>query len=115
MVDAGRGRFRAAAALLICFHELYLNPRRGEVYKMDGGRSSNASMQEAMKLCEQISGREMNRTYTNENRIGDHIWWISDTDKFKSHYPNWKQKCDVPGTLRDIYERNAERWKAELS
>ncbi len=100
--------------LINCFHEFYQKPRSGEVYNMGGGRFSNASMKEAMRMCEEITGREMKWTYTNENRIGDHIWWISNTDKFKSHYPNWKQKFDVPGILKDIYEKNAERWKTEL-
>lgn len=99
--------------LINCFHEFYRNPRSGEVYNMGGGRFSNASMQEAIKMCEEITGREMKSTYTDENRIGDHIWWISDTDKFKSHYPGWKQKYDVPGILKDIYEKNVERWRAE--
>jgi CDP-paratose 2-epimerase len=99
--------------LIDSFHEFYLAPRSGEVYNMGGGRFSNASMQEAIKLCEEITGRPMKWTYTEQNRIGDHIWWISDTAKFKSHYPNWKQRFDVPGILKDIYEKNAERWRAE--
>jgi CDP-paratose 2-epimerase len=102
------------ADLIDCFHEFYKNPRSGEVYNMGGGRFSNASMHEAIKLCEQITGREMKWSYTDENRIGDHIWWISNTGKFKSHYPNWKQNFDVRGILKDIYEKNAERWLAEV-
>ena len=101
--------------LISCFHEFYLHPSAGEVYNMGGGRFSNASMREAMKICEEITGREMKWAYTSENRIGDHIWWISATDKFKNHYPNWKQTFDVPGILRDIYEKNVERWRAEHS
>ncbi|MGC9159382.1 MAG: NAD-dependent epimerase/dehydratase family protein [Terracidiphilus sp.] len=99
--------------LIGCFHQFYLHPRSGEVYNMGGGRFSNASMMEAIQMCEEITGRPMNRTYTEENRIGDHIWWISDTAKFKSHYPGWQQKFDVPGILKDIYEQNVERWKTE--
>ena len=26
---------------------------------------------------------------TDQNRIGDHVWYISDTRKFRSHYPGW--------------------------
>jgi len=101
--------------LIDCFHQFYLKPRSGEVYNMGGSRFSNASMHEAIKLCEQITGRDMKWTYTDENRIGDHIWWISDTGKFKSHYPGWKQNFDVPGILKDIYEKNVERWQTELA
>jgi CDP-paratose 2-epimerase len=99
--------------LINCFHEFYQKPRSGEVYNMGGGRFSNASMKEAIEMCERIAGRAMKWTYTDENRIGDHIWWISDTDKFKSHYPHWKQKFDVAGILKDIYEKNVERWKTK--
>jgi CDP-paratose 2-epimerase len=100
--------------LINCFYEFYQKPRSGEIYNMGGGRFSNASMREAIRLCEQITGRAMKWAYTSENRIGDHIWWISDTHKFKNHYPEWKQKFDVPGTLKDIYEKNVERWKTEV-
>jgi CDP-paratose 2-epimerase len=99
--------------LINCFHEFYQKPRSGEVYNMGGGRFSNASMKEAIEMCELITGRAMKWTYTDENRVGDHIWWISDTDKFKSHYPHWKQEFGVPGILKDIYEKNVERWRTE--
>jgi len=34
----------------------------------------------------------------DQNRIGDHIWYISDVGKFKRHYPEWAYKY----SLRDI-------------
>ena len=40
-------------------------------------------MLEAIALCEEIAGRQADWTYTDENRIGDHIWWISDVRKFR--------------------------------
>jgi CDP-paratose 2-epimerase len=71
-------------------------------------------MLEAIDECERISGKKLKWTYVEDNRIGDHIWWISNTGKFKSHYPDWKQNFDVRGILQDIYEKNAERWQTEL-
>ena len=62
-------------------------PRVGEVYNLGGSRHSNCSMLEAIDLCEEISGRELSWTYVEDNRIGDHIWWISDVAKFQGHYP----------------------------
>ena len=52
----------------------------------------------------------MNYTYSETNRMGDHIWWISDVSKFQSHYPDWKLQYDVPGICREIHANNAERW-----
>jgi CDP-paratose 2-epimerase len=99
--------------LINCFHEFYLHPRSGEVYNMGGGRFSNCSMIESIALCEEIAGRKLNWSYVDENRIGDHIWWISDTAKFSRHYPNWKQKYNVPAILQEIYSKNVDRWIAE--
>jgi CDP-paratose 2-epimerase len=83
------------------FHEA---PRPGEVYNMGGGRFSNCSVLEAIRVCEEITGRRMKTQYVDQNRIGDHIWWISDVRKFQSHYPGWKLTCDVPAILREIYK-----------
>jgi CDP-paratose 2-epimerase len=65
---------------------------RVEAYNVGGGRFSNCSMLEAVELCEEITGNKMNYTYTETNRIGDHIWYISDMTKFKTHYPGWTWK-----------------------
>ena len=59
---------------------------------------------------EQITGEELRWEYTEINRIGDHLWWISDLRKFQSHYPRWQLTRDVPSILKDIYEANSERW-----
>lgn len=102
-----------SADLVDCFHQYFLNPRGAEVYNIGGGRFSNSSMLESIRICETIAGRELNQSYKDENRLGDHIWWISDTSKFSSHYPEWKQKYDVPAILQHIYDNNVERWMKE--
>ena len=53
----------------------------------------------------------MSRVYSDTNRIGDHIWWISSNDRFKGHYPQWRIRRTVPDILREIYEHNRERWE----
>ena len=78
-----------------------------------GGRYSNCSMLEAIELCEQIAGRKLNWTYSEQNRQGDHMWWISDNGRFMGHYPEWRLTYNVPLILQEIYEYNVERW-AEL-
>ncbi|MCT7952757.1 NAD-dependent epimerase/dehydratase family protein [Ancylothrix sp. C2] len=99
--------------LIQMFYEFYKAPRSGEVYNSGGGRHSNCSMLEAIQICEEISGNKLNWTYVEQNRIGDHIWWISDNGKFSSHYPNWKMKYNVQQILQEIYGFNQERWKEE--
>jgi len=98
-----------SADLINCFHEFFKKPRSGEVYNIGGGRFSNASMLESIEICEEIAGRKLNHTYKEDNRTGDHIWWISDTRKFSGHYPEWKQKYDVRAILQQIFENSRDR------
>ena len=99
--------------LVSAFYQVFQAPRIGEVYNIGGSRFSNCSMTEAIQLCEEISGKELNWTYTETNRIGDHIWYISDIRKFQSHYPEWRQEYDLRRLAQDIYDKNIERWTAE--
>ena len=99
--------------LVSAVDEFYRAPRIGEVYNMGGSRFSNCSMLEAIELCEAAAGQRLQWTYTDDNRIGDHIWYISDTAKFQSHYPMWRQQYDMTALIKDMYEKNAERWDAE--
>ncbi|OLE47372.1 MAG: NAD-dependent epimerase, partial [Cyanobacteria bacterium 13_1_40CM_2_61_4] len=102
-----------SADLIRAFHEFFKRPRSGEVYNMGGGRLSNCSMAEAISLCEEITGNAFRWEYREENRRGDHIWWISDLTHFQEHYPEWKIRYGVPEILREIYELNIERWRGE--
>ena len=99
--------------LIRAFYEFFKAPRSGEVYNIGGGRTSNCSMLEAIKICEEITAQKLPWTYSDTNRKGDHIWWISDNAKFMSHYPAWSLEYDIPRLLREIYEKNIERWKRE--
>jgi CDP-paratose 2-epimerase len=90
--------------LVEAFWHFYQAPRSGEVYNMGGSRHSHCSMLEAIGLCEEISGKKIDWTYLEENRIGDHIWYVSDVRKFQSHYPNWKYRYDLRGLLNEIYQ-----------
>ena len=96
--------------LVNMFWHFYQNPRQGEVYNAGGGRYSNCSMQEAIELCERISGNKMNYNYAENNRIGDHIWYVSDVNKFKSHYPNWNWTFDLEQTLVEMYNNMLKRY-----
>lgn len=90
--------------LVQCFWHFYQAPRVGEVYNMGGSRHSNCSILEAIDICEEISGKKMNYSMSDQNRSGDHIWWISDVRRFQSHYPDWKYKYGLRDILMQIYE-----------
>ncbi len=96
--------------LVNMFWHFYKNPRFGEVYNAGGSRHSNCSIIEAIQICEKINGKKMNYSYTDENRIGDHVWWISDVSKFKNHYPEWEYKYNLSDIISQIFE-NSQKWK----
>jgi len=98
--------------LVNAFFHFYKNPRSGEVYNMGGSRYSNCSMKEAIAMCQEIAGKKLKHSYTDDNRSGDHIWYISDVRKFQSHYPAWKYKYDMRGILQEIFEAQAARMQA---
>jgi CDP-paratose 2-epimerase len=89
--------------LIAAFWEFFRAPRSAAVYNIGGSRHSNCSMLEAIDLSEQISGRKLQWTYVEDNRIGDHIWWVSDVRKFQRDYPAWKYQFDLERILREIH------------
>ena len=95
--------------LVNMFWHFYQNPRQGEVYNAGGGRHSNCSMAEAIEMCEAITGKPMNYEYSETNRIGDHIWWVSDVSKFKAHYPEWTWKYNINDILTQIYQATTQK------
>lgn len=95
--------------LVNMFWHFYLNPHEGEVYNAGGGRFSNCSMLEGIQLCEEISENKMIINYSDINRVGDHIWYVSDLSKFKTHYPNWDCKYDLKSTLSQMFNNISKR------
>ena len=98
--------------LVRAFSEIYRDPRCGEVYNIGGGRVSDCSMLEAIDLCERIADRRLIWSYEPTARSGDHIWWVSDTRKFQSHYPGWTLDRSVEDILRQLYAEGMERWES---
>ena len=95
--------------LVNMFWHFYQNPRPGEVYNAGGSRHSHCSMTEAIALCEKISGRKLAWQYVEDNRIGDHIWYVSDVSKFQAHYPQWSYRYGLHDILEAIYAGWQER------
>jgi len=88
--------------LVNCFWEFFKKPRHGEVYNVGGGRYSNCSILEALQIVEEISGIKIKKKYIKKNRIGDHIWYISNMKKFRKHYPKWKQKFSTYKIINEL-------------
>src|SRR2546430_1927502 len=93
-----------SADLVDAFAAFIRAPRVAEVYNIGGSRHSNCSMLEAINLSEEISGRRLTWKYEEANRIGDHIWWISDVRKFQAHYPEWKFRYGLREIMVEIHE-----------
>ncbi|MEM8956103.1 MAG: NAD-dependent epimerase/dehydratase family protein [Verrucomicrobiota bacterium] len=92
-----------SADLVSAFWEFFRAPRVGEVYNIGGSRHSHCSMLEAIDMCEEISGKKLEWEYVEDNRIGDHIWWVSDVRRFQAHYPGWAFQYDLRGILEEIH------------
>ena len=88
--------------LVNMFWHYHQNPRMGEVYNAGGGIEANISMQEAITKIEALTGNKGNITYSDEARVGDHIWYVSDLTKFKSHYPEWNLTYSIDDLLKEM-------------
>ena len=84
------------------FEEFARNPRSGEVYNLGGGRENSVSVLEAIALVEQMTGRKVRQEYCQRSRKGDHVCYISNLKKFKSHYPGWQITRDLPSILEEM-------------
>jgi CDP-paratose 2-epimerase len=83
------------------------NPRSGEVYNIGGGRGNSCSIWEAFAMAEAVSGKRMQYEYTDTPRIGDHICYISNLRKMKTHFPTW----DITKPLKQIITEIARQWE----
>jgi CDP-paratose 2-epimerase len=95
--------------LVNAFWHVFQQPRCGEVYNIGGSRFANCSVLEAIAKIEALTGRPMNWTYSDDNRAGDHIWWISDVRRFSRHYPDWSLTYDIDTTINEIHDSFVQR------
>ena len=85
------------------FDEFIKKPKSGgRVYNIGGGRQNSCSIIEAIKLIEKISKTKSKYKILKQNRIGDHLWWITDNSKFKKDYPNWKIEVSLIKSLKQM-------------
>jgi len=99
--------------LVNMFWHFYQNPKCGSVYNAGGSRHSHCSMLEAISLCEDVSGKKLSYEYNESNRIGDHIWYVSDVGKFGRDYPAWGFRYDLNNIVEEIYKEWIKRFEID--
>lgn len=97
--------------LVNAFWQFFQKPTPGGVYNMGGSRFSNCSMLEAIQLTQEIAGRELSYTVSDDARSGDHIWYVSDVRRFQQDYPDWKYTYGLRRTLEEMVAATQERAK----
>ena len=90
--------------LVNCFWHFYELPKSGEVYNIGGGRDNSCSILEAIKIIENYTKVEMNSNVKEQNRIGDHQWYISNVGKLYNHF-DWEIKYTLKETIEEIVGR----------
>ena len=95
--------------LVRAFDAYIKRPQAGKIYNIGGGRESNCSLLEALEACEERAGKPLRHRYVDENRIGDHRWYISDLSRFQTDYPQWKLRFTIGEIYDDVYRGVAER------
>jgi CDP-paratose 2-epimerase len=84
------------------FEEFISSPRNGEVYNIGGGRENSASILECISMIENMTGKKLDWEYSETNRTGDHICYISDLRKLKSHFPGWNITKNLTQIIKEI-------------
>ena len=88
--------------LINCFWEFFKHQSKGKIYNIGGGRYSNCSILEALGIVEKSLNIEIKKQYVKKQRIGDHIWYITNNNKFKKDYPNWKQVYNSKKIIEEL-------------
>jgi CDP-paratose 2-epimerase len=101
-----------SADVVAAFDAFRRSPRSAAVYNLGGGRECSCSMLEAIAMCERIAAHTLNWTLSDQARVGDHRWWISDLSDLRADYPSWSITLGLEDTLREIYAKNVARWEA---
>ena len=86
-------------------------PRCAAVYNIGGGRANSCSILEAIEMIEQLSGIASEFEYVDENRIGDHVCYISDLTRIQNQLCGWR----VSVSLQEIIEQLVCSWRRRLN
>jgi CDP-paratose 2-epimerase len=84
------------------FEAFYQRPRVAAVYNLGGGRENSVSMREAITRFEALIGKQLSVEYLDQNRVGDHICYISDLRRIHADYPEWRQEYTLERTFEEL-------------
>jgi len=91
--------------LVNMFWYFHLNPKVGQVYNAGGGSENSISILETINLVNEICSKKLKNwkiwdkyELISDNRIGDHIYYVTNFSKFKNDYPEW------PGITIKLYD-----------
>ena len=104
-----------SADVVRAFQRFHEAPRCAAVYNLGGGRASNVSMLEAIEMCREISGKELDYELSDQARMGDHRWWVSDLSEFQRDYAGFELTYGIEDVLKEIHDANVEQWSAEAA
>lgn len=97
-----------SADVVGAFEAFYRDPRPGEVYNLGGGRANAASLLELLGKVEELTGRPVPTRYLDRPRVGDHVVYMSDMTKFRSHYPDWRLTRTLDDIVTEVVETSRD-------
>lgn len=100
--------------LVNAFDHFFKDPKPGSVYNMGGSRHSHSSMIEAIQIIQEICSKELKYTISDQSRIGDHIWYVSDVSSFQKDYPSWQYQYDLNAILKEIIDVALDNQQVKL-
>jgi len=84
------------------FLAFYESPRVAAVYNLGGGRENSVSIIEAIARFEELIGKRLAVQYVDQNRVGDHVCYISDLRRLRADYPGWQMTRSLDDILREL-------------
>lgn len=88
--------------LIQMFIEFHNNPKKSAVYNAGGGRNNSISILEAIEKISLVAKKTPIIKVNEENRIGDHQWYITNNSKFKEDYPNWNISHSIENLIEEM-------------
>lgn len=98
-----------SADVISAFQAFVRNPRPGEVYNLGGGRGNSASILECIAKIEALLGKKITTRYVDQNRVGDHICYLSDLTKLQTHFSDWRITVSFDQILEKMARATAGR------
>jgi len=85
-------------------YHFYKNPKHGEVYNLGPGKNNTISILEVIDILKEEHGIQLNYAYEDKNRMGDHICFYCNPNKFMKDYPSWKVTKGLKEMIAEIVE-----------